>query len=210
VTPDPGLSLDDQRAAFEAEYQRGFRRGLDLRPTKIGLLMVGIAIGLVAGILIGRSTVLAASRPASVTRDPVSMAGGTDRWRTEAPQGVSASAVAADPTAAAPTSGTIDPLCSPRPCPTLTPAALIRSGLASTYGPGWDGWLAWPDGPGWRLRICGAGGCRTLVSNDAGPDLERQRHGVVIDLDVPTFEGVCGVPWRRGHCPVNVTVMGRG
>ena len=81
------------------------------------------------------------------------------------------------------------------------------SGIASTYGPGWDGWLALPAGPGIRVRVCGAGGCVVRVSNDAGPDLAMQRAGRIVDLDVPDFEHVCGVPWTRGLCRVTVEVL---
>jgi hypothetical protein len=31
-----------------------------------------------------------------------------------------------------------------------------------------------------------------------------QRAGRIIDLDVPTFERVCAVPWTRGLCRVTV------
>ena len=89
----------------------------------------------------------------------------------------------------------------------MAPAAVADmhvAGVASTYGPGWDGWLALPEGPGVSVRICGAGGCVTRTSNDAGPDLAMQRAGRIVDLDVPTFEAVCGVPWTRGLCRVTV------
>lgn len=95
----------------------------------------------------------------------------------------------------------------PEPLP--SGASTAREGIASTYGPGWDGWIALPEGPGWRVYVCGAGGCLTLVSNDAGPDLANQRAGRVIDLDVPSFVAICGVPWRMGLCPVSVTYLGR-
>lgn len=78
------------------------------------------------------------------------------------------------------------------------------TGLASTYGPGFDGYLALPAGPGHRVRICGAGGCVVAVSNDAGPSLAMQRQGRIVDLDVATFERVCGVPWAHGLCRVSV------
>lgn len=118
--------------------------------------------------------------------------------------------------------------CAPLPClsraddpafvPAVSPAPSVRpsvdpprrtgvSGIASTYGPGWDGWLALPAGPGIRVRICGAGGCVVRVSNDAGPDLAMQRAGRIVDLDVPDFEFVCGVPWRIGLCRVTVEVL---
>ena len=85
----------------------------------------------------------------------------------------------------------------------------ILVGIASTYGPGWDGWIAWPGGPGWRLRICGVGGCVTVITTDAGPDLAMQRAGRLVDLDVARFERVAGVPWTTGLTRVKVTVLGR-
>lgn len=84
-----------------------------------------------------------------------------------------------------------------------------RTGIASTYGPGWKGWIAWPQGPGWMLRVCGAGGCAVVVTTDAGPDLAMQRQGRIVDLDVDTFERVAGVPWTVGLSKVRVTVLGR-
>lgn len=84
-----------------------------------------------------------------------------------------------------------------------------RTGIASTYGPGWDGWIAWPDGPGWKLRVCGSGGCAVVVTTDAGPDRAMQRAGRILDLDVATFERVAGVSWTVGLTKVSVTVLGR-
>jgi hypothetical protein len=83
------------------------------------------------------------------------------------------------------------------------------AGVASTYGPGWDGWIAWPSGPGWRLRVCGPAGCVVVVTTDAGPDLAMQRAGRIVDLDVPSFELVAGVRWTIGLTRVTVTVLGR-
>ena len=83
-------------------------------------------------------------------------------------------------------------------------AAGSLRGYASTYGPGWDGWLALPQGPGVHVRICGAGGCVVRTSTDAGPSLAMQRRGRIADLDVRTFEAVCGVPWTVGLCLVVV------
>ena len=95
----------------------------------------------------------------------------------------------------------------PMPAPSLgTLSDVVVEGIASTFGPGWDGWIAWPKGPGFRLHVCGPADCRDVTSNDAGPDLEMQRapHNRIIDLDVRTFESVCGVPWTRGLCRVTV------
>lgn len=101
-------------------------------------------------------------------------------------------------------SATVAPLTCGRTC-------IVRTGLASTYGEGWsEWWVALPEGPGWRFRVCGAGGCRTLVSHDAGPDRQMQREGRIVDLPVGAFEFVCGVStWRVGLCPVTLTILGR-
>ena len=100
----------------------------------------------------------------------------------------------------------------PGPRPTNAPSANVSapahlSGMASTYGPGWNGWIALPQGPGHTVRVCGRGGCLTVTSNDAGPSLARQREGRVIDLDVRAFEKVCGARWTIGLCPVTVTAV---
>lgn len=75
----------------------------------------------------------------------------------------------------------------------------IEYGKATTYGEGYAGWLALPEGPGHRVRICssisGAQICVTKTSNDAGPSLERQRAGVIVDLDIATFEKLCKCQW---------------
>ena len=31
----------------------------------------------------------------------------------------------------------------------------------------------------------------------------------IVDLPVGAFEAVCGVEWRRGLCPVTLTILGR-
>lgn len=96
------------------------------------------------------------------------------------------------------------------PIPSVSLRFVVRSGIASTYGPGWsERWVALPDGPGWRFRVCGAGGCRTLVSTDAGPSLAMQRAGRIVDLPIYAFEAVCGVPWSMGLCQVSLTILGR-
>lgn len=87
---------------------------------------------------------------------------------------------------------------------------LVRAGLASHMGGGYpSGYLALPHGPGWLARICGAGDCVVMASNDAGPSLARQREGRIADLSVTTFEKVCGVPSSLGLCEVSVTILGK-
>ena len=106
---------------------------------------------------------------------------------------------------------------TPAPVSAATPpvsgaprTSVIRVGLASTYGPRFsEWWVALPDGPGWRFRVCGPGGCLTLVSTDAGPDRAMQRIGRIVDLPVKAFEFVCGAPWTYGLCNVSVAILGR-
>jgi hypothetical protein len=89
-------------------------------------------------------------------------------------------------------------------------AGLVKSGSASTYGPGYAGYLALPEGPGHRVTICGPGGCITRTSNDAGPNKAMQRQGRIADLNVADFEAVCGCPWTRGLVHVTVEYLGDG
>lgn len=116
-----------------------------------------------------------------------------------------------------PLSGELDattvPASAGRGAPTHPPPRVVR-GVATTYGDEtgtghWNGWVAWPDGPGWRLEVCGLADCATVISNDAGPALERQRAGVVIDLGPDLFERVSGKDWTRGRTLVRVSVLGR-
>lgn len=69
-------------------------------------------------------------------------------------------------------------------------------GKASTYGPGYAGFLALPEGPGILVEVCGPAGCIIRRSNDAGPNLAMQRAGRIIDLNVSDFETICGCNWR--------------
>ena len=85
-----------------------------------------------------------------------------------------------------------------------SPSVASLAGTASTYGPGFDGYLALPAGRGIHVRICGAGGCIDRVSNDKGPVPSLHR---VADLDVADFEKVCGCPWTMGLCRVTVEVL---
>lgn len=81
---------------------------------------------------------------------------------------------------------------------------LVADGIASTYGPGFDGLTAARDWPrGSVLRICGMAACVTRTVNDYGP---AKWTGRLLDLDVPTFELVSGMPWRMGLTAVTVTV----
>ena len=97
------------------------------------------------------------------------------------------------------------PSASPRPTAKPVPVK-VRTGIASTYGNGYDGWLALPEGPGIRVRICGPAACIIRVSNDAGPDLAMQRKGRIVDLSGPDFNRICGCRWQTVGLLRGVTV----
>jgi len=71
-----------------------------------------------------------------------------------------------------------------------------KYGKATTYGPGYRGYLALPEGGGILVEVCGPAGCILRRSNDAGPSLSGQRAGRIIDLDVNDFEAICGCQWN--------------
>jgi hypothetical protein len=81
----------------------------------------------------------------------------------------------------------------------------VIRGTASYMGPAFPAsYLALPRGPGITVRICGAGGCVTMRSTDAGPDLAMQRLGRVADLSNWAWLRVCGEPLSAGLCRVTV------
>ena len=86
----------------------------------------------------------------------------------------------------------------------VSPAPL--RGIASTYGPGYAGYLALPQGVGIRVRICGPAACIERVSNDTGPD-QRIFPDRIVDVDVATFELVCGCDWHRGLVAATVELL---
>jgi len=154
--------------------------------------IAGIVFGL--GFFAGRATAAPRSGPDSTARALV------DQGRTGAP---------------------LERVVLPRTPPSVTPVPTLpattaaplelvtRTGIASTYGPGWDGWTATPWPRGTTIRICGPGGCAERLTNDVGPN-QRIHPDRVVDLDVATFELVCAVSWRMGLCDVSVTVIRHG
>jgi hypothetical protein len=92
-------------------------------------------------------------------------------------------------------------------------AARSVKGTASHYGAACiEGCLALPEHrwgrPGIRVQVCGPAGCITRTSTDAGPSLEMQRAGRVVDLARNDFERVCGCPWSVGLVAVTVRYGG--
>ncbi len=107
------------------------------------------------------------------------------------------------------------PEVTPRPTtkPTARPApARLRTvtGIASTYGNGYEGLLALPTalgGRGERVRICSTatGRCITRTSNDVGPVARLHR---VADLDATDFNYLCRCRWQtKGVQKVTVTFL---
>jgi hypothetical protein len=91
----------------------------------------------------------------------------------------------------------------------LEPAAAAdsRSGVISHMGSGFpDDYLALPIGRGITVRICGAASCRTMTSNDVGPD-QRVHPDRIADVSARTFERLCGVPASAGLCDGSYTIL---
>ena len=85
------------------------------------------------------------------------------------------------------------------------------SHVGTQYGPAY---LALPEHewgqPGLLVRVTGAGGSVVRRSTDAGPDLQRQREGRVVDLNKWDFDKVCGVAPGEpdpGLCAVTVEYL---
>ena len=90
-----------------------------------------------------------------------------------------------------------DPTPKPTPKPKSIPKPVsiyykVKYGTASTYGPGFAGLLALPEGPGIKVEVCGPAGCIIRVSNDAGPNLAMQRIGRIVDLNLFDFLAIGG------------------
>ena len=80
-------------------------------------------------------------------------------------------------------------------------------GIASRMGSGFgSAYLALPEGPGHRVRIC-AKRCWTMTSTDAGPSLSMQRDGRVCDLNDDRWAYITGLPLSRGLGWVTVTYL---
>jgi len=97
---------------------------------------------------------------------------------------------------------------APRPPAVGLATWTAAAGVASHMGPRYAAWyLALPQGRGVLARICGAGGCVTMRSTDAGPDKATQRRGRIADLSMSVFVRVCGVPASAGLCRVSVRIL---
>jgi hypothetical protein len=205
--PGPPPIGTDGWTAWSMGYTDGERHARRAwRGPSLLAIAVIIAASIAFGLAIGRAT--AAPRPQALSGAGTSAAGPA----TGAPH-VRDALDPGDGNQEAAPSGTPVARRSRPPAPRPTPGPdanwLVRTGDASTYGDGWDGWLAIPEGPGYLITVCGPSDCaEQLLTNDAGPSLAWQRKGRIVDLDVPTFELVCGVPWRiAGTCPVSVTIL---
>jgi hypothetical protein len=102
---------------------------------------------------------------------------------------------------------TAEPTAKPKPKPKQQFTFYkTRYGKATTYGPGYGGYLALPEGGGILVEVCGPVGCILRRSNDAGPSLASQRAGRVVDLNIRDFEIICGCQWNIVGVIKNVRV----
>lgn len=189
LDPDP-LDVTVADRAYAAGFEDGWestkpgRRG-----DRLALLAVIAAATalLITGIAIGRAS--AASRPGPQTTERVDLSALSSAGdRTGAPRAwmpvedleVEASGVVAVPAASV-----------GAPQPTEPPA--IASGLVAYATPAFGPrYLAIPEGPGIRVRICSSSSrCLDRVSTDAGPALFRQRQGRIGDVSYVDFAWLC-------------------
>ena len=75
-----------------------------------------------------------------------------------------------------------------------------RTGKISHMGSGFpDSYLALPIGRGYTVRLCGPASCRTMTSNDVGPN-QSVHPDRIADVSPAVFEALCGVPASAGLC----------
>ena len=82
-----------------------------------------------------------------------------------------------------------------------------RSGKISHMGPGYaDSYLALPIGRGYTVKLCGPASCRTMTSNDVGPN-QSVHPDRIADVSVGVFTALCGVPASAGLCEGSWTIV---
>lgn len=88
------------------------------------------------------------------------------------------------------------------PEPSATPSATSlhsRSGIIAWAEPAFGAdYLALPIGPGWIVELRGPGGCRVMLSTDAGPNGAMLEQGRVADVAVGAWEDLAGAPRSTG------------
>jgi hypothetical protein len=148
-------------------------------------LLVGLLIGLALGIAVmGSSWAQAAPRSTSeLVVDPTIVPGSIGAPRSGMPvEDLEAEASREAPARA----GGVG-------APTITEPGAIMSGTLAYAKPSFGArYLAIPEGPGVRVRICAPRGCLERVSTDAGPALFRQREGRLADVSYVDFAWLCG------------------
>jgi hypothetical protein len=189
-----------QAAELDAAWDRGYAAAEEGRRWRVaGILLAAIA-GAVLGASITALVVHAAPRTAA---EPVIPAAATEGTVPRAPaasgnlapqpsgaprDGMPVEAAAeASREATAPAVGVGAP-----PKPEAEVGTAIESGIASYVNRGLGPrYLALPEGPGHRVRICAGERCLERTSTDAGPDLAMQRAGRVADLSFADFAWLC-------------------
>lgn len=187
--------------------------GDDQVPPPSGLLaiVVGFLLGALIGSIVTIAVVNAAPRPAQLDMPPAGPPGapsGEATSRTREVEPATTPDLVPQASGGAPF---ISPAADLSPPPAITEPPAVEGGIASfvdpVFGPRY---LALPEGPGHRVRICGPAGCVTRISTDAGPDLAMQREGRIADLSFADFRRVCGCyPWAVGLVEIMLEDLGR-
>lgn len=172
-------------------------------PRQSGLLTIilSLAFGVIAGILLVLAIVavagaLTAPRSGALPSIPVA----AERQSGAPPAAVSPSLSAARLVAAN----------GGAPSPEVELGTAIEGGILAYAAPSHGSrYLAIPEGPGHRVRICVGGRCLDRVSTDAGPALFRQREGRIADVSFVDFAWLCSCdPQIRGTMPGSIELLG--
>lgn len=87
---------------------------------------------------------------------------------------------------------------------------VIESGRANYATIGGPNYLAIRSPRGTTVKICGAGGCDTMVSTDYGP---AKRTGDIADIALGRFARICGWSVEKaramGECDVTIEYLGK-
>lgn len=181
LDPDPLTAIDVAELESDA-WDRGYAAAeSDRRWRTVGIVLAAIAGGIL-GFFIAIAVASAAPRPAPDTA-PTSVVGrAPDQGSTGAPR-------SGMPVEAAAEASREDPTKVGR----VGAPGAIESGVVAYAAPSFgDRYLAVPEGPGVRVRICSSSSlCLDRISTDAGPDLAMQRAGRIADVSFVDFAWLC-------------------
>lgn len=194
--PDPLTAFDVDRA-YEDGFVAGVNEGLARarQRDQLGAIALGVMIVvlLVVAFIAGQQTAAAASRsgpqpPASTGRAPAEAQIGAPLVpRAPEPETARVEPSSEGPLVLSPMTG------GAPPSPDVEIGTAIASGTIAYAVPSFGSrYLAIPEGPGHRVRICVDERCLARTSTDAGPDLAMQREGRLADLSYVDFRYLCG------------------